>query len=91
MPAGEEGDLMLCKLIDHYAERSGVTVRSDVTKGTIVCPRNGDQGELWTIINMDGCGGSLTLPRDGHDVLSGKSVACGPLSIGEYEYRVIRL
>ncbi|MEK4258786.1 beta-galactosidase [Paenibacillus sp. FSL R7-0163] len=92
MPAGEEGDLMLCKLIDHYAERTGVTVRSDVTKGTLVCPRSNDQGtEVWTIVNMDGHGGSLTLPRDGHDVLSGKSVACGPLSLGAYEYRVIRL
>lgn len=57
MPAGEEGDLMLCKLIDHYAERTGVTVRSDVTKGTLVCPRSNDQGtEVWTIVNMDGHG-----------------------------------
>lgn len=79
MPAGEEGDLMLYKLIDHYAERAGVTLRSNVTKGTLVCPRSDDKAsEVWTLVNMDGHGGSLTLPRDGHDVLSGKSVACGP-------------
>ena len=91
MPAGEQGDLMLCKLIDHYAERSGVALRSDVTQGTIVCPRRGEQGEVWTIINMDGRGGSVTLPREGQDAISGRPITSGSLSLDDYEYRVIQL
>lgn len=65
LPSGSEGDKQLCALIEHYAARAGVTRRSDVTPGTILCPRSGAAGELWTLVNMDGLGGSVTLPRSG--------------------------
>lgn len=91
LPAGGEGDKQLCALIEYYASRAGVTRRSDVTPGTIVCPRRGAAGELWTLVNMDGLGGSITLPRSGQDVLTGAAIPAGPLSIGAYEYRLIAL
>ncbi|AIQ28398.1 beta-galactosidase [Paenibacillus sp. FSL P4-0081] len=91
LPSGEAGDKLLCALIDHYAARAGVTLRSDVTAGTVVCPRHGASGELWTIVNMDGLGGSVTLPRGGQDVLSDEHVPAGPLMVGAYGYRLIAL
>ncbi|MEK4854297.1 beta-galactosidase [Paenibacillus sp. FSL H7-0756] len=91
LPSGGEGDKQLCALIEHYTARAGVTRRSDVTPGTILCPRSGTDGELWTLVNMDGLGGSVTLPRSGQDVLTGTPVPAGPLSLGAYEYRLIAL
>lgn len=92
LPCGEAGDLMLQKLINHYANESGVVLRSDVTPGTLVVPRTGDDGkELWVIVNMDGIGGNVTLPRDGLDVVTGRKVASGLHAVAAYEYRVIRL
>ncbi|ASA19474.1 beta-galactosidase [Paenibacillus donghaensis] len=91
LPSGTEGDLLLQKLIDHYAAQAGVTLRSDVTPGTVVCPRRGAEGDVWTIVNMDGNGGSLTLPRSGEDAITGLPVSAGPLTLGAYEYKLIRL
>jgi beta-galactosidase len=91
LPAGEAGDGLLCALVDHYAARAGVSLRSDVTRGTIVCPRLGPAGEMWTIVNMDGLGGSVSLPCSGQDVLTGKPVTSGPLTLAPYGYRLIAL
>lgn len=91
LPAGEAGNQLLCAMIDHYACRAGVTLRSDVTQGTVVCPRYGAAGELWTVVNMDGLGGRVTLPRSGQDVLTGKPVPSGPLTLAPYGYRLIAL
>lgn len=92
MPDGEDGDLLLRKLIGHYAEEAGITVRSDATPGTLVVPRAGDDGrELWVIVNLDGSGGSVTLPRGGLDAVTGRNVPAGALAVGPYEHRVIQL
>ncbi|MFC0212009.1 beta-galactosidase [Paenibacillus chartarius] len=90
LPSGDEGELLLHRLILHYADEAGVTVRSDVTRGTIVAPRRGDAGDVWVVVNMDGLGGSVTLPREGVDAISGEAVAQGRLEVGRYEYRIIR-
>ncbi|RRJ62582.1 beta-galactosidase [Paenibacillus oralis] len=92
LPCGEAGDLLLQKLIGHYADEAGVALRSDVTPGTLVVPRTGDDGnDLWVIINMDGLGGTVTLPREGLDVMTGRKAAAGALAVAAYEYRVIRM
>lgn len=90
MPAGEEGKLLLNRLIVRYAEEAGVTVRSDVTQGTIVAPRRGDDHEVWVVVNMDGAGGSVTLPRAGIDPTTQEPVPAGKLAIGRYEHKIIR-
>jgi len=90
LPTGDDGDLLLRKLIDHYAEQSKVRLRTDVTPGTIVCPRQGEDDELWVVVNMDGHGGSVTLPHLGEDALSGQQLPPGPLKLGAYEYRTVR-
>ncbi|MDQ0890428.1 beta-galactosidase [Paenibacillus sp. V4I9] len=90
MPMGEEGDLMVKKLIDHYAVDAHVRLRTDVTVGTIVAPRQGDGYHLWVIINMDGKGGSVTIPQEGYDLLAQTGIKPGKLEIGKYEYRIIR-
>ncbi|MFC5448852.1 beta-galactosidase [Paenibacillus aestuarii] len=90
MPAGEEGQLLLNRLIVRYAEEADVTIRSDVTKGTIVAPRRGDDHEVWVVVNMDGAGGSVTLPRAGIDPTTQEPVPAGKLEIGRYEHKVIR-
>lgn len=90
MPMGEDGDVMLKKLIDHYAVDAHVRLRTDVTVGTIVAPRQGDGYHLWIIINMDGKGGSVTIPHEGYDLLAQTEIKPGRLGIGKYEYRIIR-
>ncbi|CAG7623599.1 Beta-galactosidase YesZ [Paenibacillus solanacearum] len=91
LPAGEDGDRLLQRLIGHYADEARVALRTDVTRGTIVAPRQGDGYTLWVIVNMDGTGGSVTLPQEGLDVLSHGPVAPGPLHLGPYEHRIIRI
>ncbi|MFE5322133.1 beta-galactosidase [Paenibacillus sp. NPDC056579] len=90
LPAGDEGNALLDKLIRHYAAEAGVTLQTDVTSGTIVAPREADGYRLWVIVNMDGIGGSVTLPQEGTDVLTQASLAAGKLNIDAYEYRVIQ-
>jgi len=89
-PTGDEGNELWVKLIEHYAAEAGVTVRTDATPGTIVAQRTGDGYELWIIVNMDGAGGSVTLPTSGVDVVTNEEVAQGKLAVGRYEYRAIR-
>ncbi|RTE04370.1 beta-galactosidase [Paenibacillus whitsoniae] len=87
MPAGEQ---LLSALIVHYADEAGVTVRTDVTKGTIVAPRTGEDGDVWVVVNMDGAGGRVTLPAAGRDAVTGEAVAAGVLKVARYAYKVIR-
>lgn len=89
-PIGEAGEELWRKLIDHYAEEAGVSVRTDATSGTIVAPRQGDGYELWIIVNMDGAGGTVTLPSEGIDVITNEPIRPGKLTVGRYEYRAIR-
>ncbi|MFA9456631.1 beta-galactosidase [Halalkalibacter sp. AB-rgal2] len=90
LPVGEEGDSLLKTIIDHYATDAGVNVRTDVTHGTVVAPRIDDEGKhSWVIVNMDGQGGHVTLPKDAIDALTKEKVSEGQLEIGAYEYRVL--
>ncbi|TVY02899.1 beta-galactosidase [Paenibacillus cremeus] len=91
MPSGEQGEVLLKKLIDHYTTDAGVTQRTDVTSGTIVAPRHGNGFTVWFIVNMDGKGGKVTLPQGGLDLLSGEHVPAGTMELGRYEFRTIRL
>ncbi|WP_276736601.1 beta-galactosidase [Bacillus sp. (in: firmicutes)] len=90
LPSGKEGDAMLEALVRHYAAEAAISIRSDVTPGTIVAPRKGDNGLVWIIVNMDGKGGSVTLPEAGTDLLTNRSAIAGRLAVGPHEYRVIQ-
>jgi beta-galactosidase len=90
MPIGETGDLLLHKLVDHYSQEAKVTLRSDVTEGTIVAPRQGDGFTVWFVINMDGNGGSVTIPQQGIDLQTNSVVEPGKLELGKFEYRMIQ-
>ena len=90
MPVGETGDLLLQKLVDHYSKEANITLRSDVSEGTIVAPRQGDGFTVWFVINMDGNGGSVTLPQQGIDLQTNSVVEPGKLEIGKFEYRMIQ-
>ncbi len=76
-------------MLIHYGNEANVTRRADTTKGTIVAPRVSETEELWAIVNMNGEGGSVTLPHEGTDKISGAIVSAGKLEVGPYEYRVI--
>ena len=89
LPIGAEGETMLTALINHYAAEAGVTMRFDATPGTLVAPRHGEETDYWIIVNMDGEGGSVTLPEAGLDALTGLSIPAGPLPVGSFEHRVI--
>jgi beta-galactosidase len=88
--AGAAGQAMLQALIDHYATEAGITMRTNVTAGTVVARRAGEKGELWIIFNIDGNGGSLTIPEEGRDGLTGAPVRSGILDVESYGFRVVR-
>lgn len=90
-PSGEAGELMLKRMIEYYACESGVCLWTDVTPGSIVAPRRGPDFDLWVVVNLDGAGGRITLPKDGIDSVTGVKIPAGKLEIGRYEYRAIRL
>lgn len=89
MPAGDDGNEMLERMLIRYGNEANVTRRADTTNGTIVAPRVSETEELWAIVNMNGEGGSVTLPHEGTDKISGAIVSAGKLEVGPYEYRVI--
>ncbi len=91
MPLGEEGNRMLQAMVLHYAKEAGIKERTDVSEGTVVVPRRGDGFTLWVVINMDGNGGTVSLPCAGMDVLENRVLPSGKLEIGRYEYKVVRL
>ncbi|MBD3917421.1 beta-galactosidase [Paenibacillus sp. PR3] len=92
MPTGEEGDAMLRAMFDHYASRAGATLRVDATSGTLVAPRvEADGRQLWAIVNMDGRGGTVTVPDGTVDAFTGELIAAGSLAVERYAYRVVRL
>lgn len=91
LPSGEMGDAMLRQILLHYAGEAGVTLRTDVSPGTIVAPREGDGYRVWVVVNMDGQGGSVTLPQGCRDGLTGEAVAAGRLFLPPFGYRVIRM
>jgi beta-galactosidase len=90
LPLGESGDLLLKKLVDHYSKESLLTLRTDVSNGTIVAPRQGDGYKVWFIINMDGKGGSVTIPQTGVDMQTKGIVEPGTLELGRFEYKIIQ-
>lgn len=90
-PDGDAGQVMLAKLVTHYAAQAGVTLRFDVTPGTLVCPKVDEQGQrMWVIVNLDGKGGSVRLPTAAQDARSGAKLPAAPLQIGRYAWSVLR-
>jgi beta-galactosidase len=89
-PDGDEGERMVSGLIDHYAKEAGIE-RFATTPGTVVCPRVTSDGKsTWVVVNMDGKGGRVTLPRGGRDLLTGDKLSAGPLEIKPYDYHVVK-
>ncbi|MBO1512130.1 beta-galactosidase [Metabacillus bambusae] len=90
MPMGREGDVLLKRMIDHYSILADVNQRTDVTPGTIVAPRENDHSLIWFMINMDGNGGSVTIPFKGYDIKNKLEIESGKLDIGSFECKVVQ-
>ncbi|WP_088105261.1 beta-galactosidase [Halalkalibacter urbisdiaboli] len=90
LPIGEAGDSLLKKMIKHYSNEADIPSQA-VTNGTIVAPRVNEDFETWFVINMDGKGGTVTLPSNAVDGLSHERISKGEINVGPYEYRVIEL
>lgn len=90
LPTGDEGVLLLKTIINHYVNEQGVTVKAQVTEGTIIVPRQGNGYLLWVIVNMDGKGGKVQLPYNGTNVLTGKTVEKGEHFINGYDYQIVK-
>lgn len=88
-PEGESGNQLLVSLLSHYAERAGIT-RFKVTAGTLVCPRQADDGTaIWIVVNMDGQGGEVHLPRTAREVSTNTAVPAGPLKVEPYAWHAL--
>lgn len=91
MPEGEQGMLMLRRLLIHYAKEANISLLYDVTPGTIVVPRKGKDFLQWAIINMDGKGGEVTLPMNCKDALTDEAIVDEKIHIEAYDCRVVEL
>jgi len=92
LPEGPDGRKLLEKLVAHYAAQAGVALRFASTPGTIVCPRVGEGGRtLWVVVNMDGAGGEVQLPRAATDAVSGATLGASLLKLQRYEWRALTL
>ncbi|MCI2253670.1 beta-galactosidase [Domibacillus sp. PGB-M46] len=90
MPSGAAGKKLIAEIFQHYAKEAGAAVQTDVTPGTIVVPRETEDGRaMWVMVNMDGHGGTVTVPSGGQDKLKAEPVEAGKLTIQPYEYRII--
>jgi len=90
-PQGDAGEVLLTKLLAHYAVQAGAS-RIAASKGTLVCPRVASDGRLlWLAVNLDGHGGQVELPHSAKDALSGAVLATGTLKLARYEHRAIWL
>ncbi|RXK54572.1 beta-galactosidase [Oleiharenicola lentus] len=90
LPDGKTGAKLLAKLVAHYAKQAGVTLRFDATPGTVVCPRATADGEtLWVVVNLNGKGGRVRVPKGATDALTGKKLPAGPLKLARYGWRVV--
>lgn len=91
-PSGDDGKAFIVNLVKGYAQEVNARASFEVTQGTVVCPRVDKQGRpLWVIINMDGQGGSLKLPADCQDALTGQVLKGSTLKLGSYEWRAIQI
>lgn len=89
LPTEESGEKLLINCLNHYAEEANVGVKTDVTKGTIVVPRQGSNEVVWIIVNMDGNGGSVTIPFEAVDEITGEFIPKGTYEINSYEHKVV--
>ncbi|MBC7783485.1 MAG: beta-galactosidase [Burkholderiales bacterium] len=91
-PQGEQGEAMLSSLIAHCAEVANVTHRYQATRGTVVFPRVKQSGRrAWIVINLDGKGGTVTLSGKATDIVSGKPIDAGDLTLTPYDVRAVDL
>jgi beta-galactosidase len=92
LPDGKAGAKLLAKLVAHYAKQAGVTLRFDASPGTVVCPRATADGKaLWVVVNLDGKGGRVRLPKGATDALTGRRLPAGSLPVGRYRWRAVWL
>ena len=91
-PFGDNAEAFLSAMIQHYADKAGVSERYQVTEGTIVAPRIDEQGRKFLVaINMDGQGGKLTLPKGAVDASDKRAIKESSLTLSPYEWRAIYL
>lgn len=91
-PTGDDGKTFIQDLIKHYATELNVAEPFSVSQGTVICPRVDSQGkQLWVIVNMDGNGGTVTLPAKTRDALTGQALTTSNLSLKPYEWRVLNV
>ncbi|OGV60732.1 MAG: hypothetical protein A2X45_08915 [Lentisphaerae bacterium GWF2_50_93] len=78
MPSGDQGKLMLKKMIGHYAADLRISQKLDLPQGNLAVPRKNKDGIFWFVINMDGKGCSFKYGKSGH------------VKIEPYGFRIIK-
>lgn len=91
LPIEENGDLIWEKLIDHYAEESGIIVKYNVSKGTVAIPRHDEKNKYIVLVNMNGNGGIFELEQFAIDVLTKEELKPSKVIIDPFSYKVIKL
>lgn len=90
LPYGECGDELIKSLTNHYCNEAHISLKYDVSEGTIVVPRIKDSEIYEFIINMTGNDGCINLKNEMFDVINDEIVLSGNLKIRSYEYRILK-
>jgi beta-galactosidase len=90
LPQAAQGKKMLKAIFSHYAMEAKVNWPKS-SYGTEIFKRVGKEGLIWIVVNLNIKPGSFVLPAAGKDLLTGKNLAKGKISIKSYEYRIIAL
>ncbi len=78
-----------CKaIIRHAIGAQPLAHTTDATWGTTVAPREGNGKSGWCIVNWEGNGGSVTLPKAGTDVLTGQKLS-GKLTVRPFGHHIV--
>ncbi len=79
------------QFVECYVAKERSADAPSAAAGTLVCPRVDDDGTpCWIVVNLDGLGGVVTLPRRVSDALTGDPIASDSIPLPRYGWRALR-
>lgn len=90
-PEEPAGAGLLQRLVRHYADAAGVSLRCDASADVVLAARQDGDADLWIAANLGGAAGHIVLPRPGRDIVNGARLPSGPLPLPAYGWRAVRL
>ncbi|NCU25204.1 beta-galactosidase [Candidatus Nomurabacteria bacterium] len=91
VPVGEEISEMTAEMIRHYAGINGYKEDIQASFGTLVINRKGSVSDYLVLINVDGNGGTFTLPEKAWDEINSVTISEGKHKIKPYDICLLKM